>query len=390
MSIEKVEPNGWAELRGLGTGDVLLKINGVDVDSVATLKTMLLAFVNQNLAASSSFASAGHALPSSKSSLAGETQPHQPMTRIVLGTLLLATQASAASGDLKAAAQKPSDAHRDSIVWLSVIAKTSMTTEGDAPQQLKAALQAQDKETKSEAIGTIVDPSGLVVTSLASIDKGSVVDGKTVNTPMGPIKLKSNTEIKEVKVIMPDGTEIPGDLVMKDVDLGLGFVKVRTDSKEAQGVTFQSINLADSSRGAMLDDCIGLGRLDENLNREASIITTEITGITTKPRTFYRVMTDATGGPIFLSTGKLLGISVMRQPRSDLGDGSMQMTPVVPPPQMWRKSPSRPNQRKPSPRRRRRRRPERKKRGSPRKRSRKPRQFPKRRPKVRARIRRGR
>ena len=122
---------------------------------------------------------------------------------------------------------------------------------------------------------------------------------------------------------------LPGDLVMKDVDLGLGFVKVRTDSKEAQGVTFQSINLADSSRGAMLDDCIGLGRLDENLNREASIITTEITGITTKPRTFYRVMTDATGCPIFLSTGKLLGISVMRQPRADLGDGSMQMTPVV-------------------------------------------------------------
>jgi Trypsin-like peptidase domain len=251
------------------------------------------------------------------------------MTRIVLGTLLLATQALAASGELKAAAQKLSDAHRDSIVWLSVIAKTSMTTEGDAPQQLKAALQAQDKETKSEAIGTVVDPSGLVVTSLASIDKGSVVDGKTINTPMGPIKLKSNTEIKEVKVIMPDGTELPGDLVMKDVDLGLGFVKVRTDSKEAQGVTFQSINLADSARGAMLDDCIGLGRLDENLNREASIITTEITGITTKPRTFYRVMTDATGCPIFLSTGKLLGISVMRQPRSDLGDGSMQMTPVV-------------------------------------------------------------
>jgi hypothetical protein len=251
------------------------------------------------------------------------------MTRIVLGTLVLATQALAASGELKAAAQKLSDAHRDSIVWLSVIAKTSMTTEGDAPQQLKAALQAQDKETKSEAIGTIVDPSGLVVTSLASIDKGSVVDGKTVNTPMGPIKLKSTTEIKEVKVIMPDGTELPGDLVMKDVDLGLGFVKVRTDSKEAQGVTFHSINLADSSRGAMLDDCIGLGRLDENLNREASIITTEITGITTKPRTFYRVMTDTTGCPVFLSTGKLLGISVMRQPRSDLGDGSMQMTPVV-------------------------------------------------------------
>lgn len=251
------------------------------------------------------------------------------MKNILISSILLATPALAANGELKAAAQKLSEAHKDSIVWLSVIAKTSMTTDGDAPAQIKAALQGQDKETKSEATGTVVDASGLIVTSLAAIDKGSVVDGKTVNTPMGPIKLRSTTEIKEVKIIMPDGTEIPGDLVMKDADLGLGFVKVRSDSKEAQGVTFHSIDLNDSAPGAMLDDCIGLGRLDENLNREPSIITSEISGITTKPRTFYRVMTDATGCPIFLSTGKLLGISVMRQPRGDIDGGAMQMSPVV-------------------------------------------------------------
>jgi len=251
------------------------------------------------------------------------------MKRLLLSTLLLATPALAANGELKAAAQKLSEAHKDSIVWLSVIAKTSMSVDGDAPQQIKAALAGQDKETKSEATGTVVDASGLIVTSLAAIDRGSVVDGKTINTPSGPIKLKSTTEIKEVKIIMPDGTEIPGDLVMKDPDLGLGFIKVRGDSKEAQGVTFHSIDLADSAPGTMLDDCIGLGRLDENLNREASIITTEISGITTKPRTFYRVMTDATGCPIFLSSGKLLGISVMRKPRGDIEGGAMQLSPVV-------------------------------------------------------------
>lgn len=44
VSIEKVESNGWAALGGLGTGDVLLKINGTDMDSIATLKTTLLGF----------------------------------------------------------------------------------------------------------------------------------------------------------------------------------------------------------------------------------------------------------------------------------------------------------------------------------------------------------
>ncbi len=252
------------------------------------------------------------------------------MIRSLISLLALSSvPVFAASGELKAAAQKLSETHRDAVVWISVIAKTSMTADGDAPQQIKAALQGQDKETKSEATGTVVDASGLIVTSLAAIDRGSVVDGKTINTPMGPIKIKSATEIKEVKVIMPDGTEIPGDLVMKDADLGLGFIRVRADSKEAQGIAFKSIDLADSSPGTLLDDCIGLGRLDDNLNREASVVTSEITGITTKPRTFYRVMTDATGTPVFLSSGKLLGISVVRQPRGNIEGGSVQMSPVV-------------------------------------------------------------
>ncbi len=250
---------------------------------------------------------------------------------LLLATALSTTMSSlfAASGEMKAAAQKLSAEQGEAVVWLSVIAKTSMSVDGDAPAQIKAALAGQDKESRSEAIGTIIDPSGLIVTSLSSMDKGSMVDGKTVNTPMGPIKLKSVSEIKEVKVIMPDGTEIPADLVMKDADLGLGFIKVRKDSKEAQGVIFKAVNLADSAKGGLLDDCIGLGRLDENLNREASVITSEISGITTKPRTFYRVMTDTTGCPMFLSSGKLLGISVIRQSSGNLEDGQMQVSPVI-------------------------------------------------------------
>ena len=249
----------------------------------------------------------------------------------LLATALASTVSSlcAASGEMKATGQKLSAEHGESVVWLSVIAKTSMSVDGDAPAQVKASLAGQDKESRSEALGTIVDASGLIVTSLSSVDRSSMVDGKTVNTPMGPIKLKAVSEIKEVKVIMPDGTEIPADLVMKDTDLGLGFIKIRKDSKEAQGVTFKTVDLANSATGGLLDDCIGLGRLAENLNREASVITSEISGITTKPRTFYRVMTDTTGCPVFLSTGKLLGISVVRQSGGSLDSNEMKMSPVI-------------------------------------------------------------
>jgi len=251
-------------------------------------------------------------------------------TLILLAAVLTAGSSWAASGELQASARTLVAAHQDAVVWLSVIAKTTISTEGDAPAQVKAALSGMDnKEAKSEATGTIIDAGGLIVTALASIDKSSVVDGKTVDTPMGTVTLKASSEIKEIKVIMPDGTEIPADLVLKDADLGLGFVRVRADSKEAKGVTFKAVDLKDSAQGALLDDCVALGRLDENMNREASVVTTEISGITTKPRTFYRVLTDSVGCPVFLTSGKLLGLTTVRKQADRSGGTEVRVAPVV-------------------------------------------------------------
>ena len=246
---------------------------------------------------------------------------------IVASTTLLG---HAAPAELRESARKTMDAHKDAIVWLSVVAKTTMSVDGDAPEQLKAALAGQDKEEKRETLGTVIDQGGLIVTALGGMDQSSLVDGKTVNTPMGEIKLKASSEIKEIKVITADGSEIPADLVLKDEDLGLAFIKVRMDSDEAKGVEFSAIDLTDSSKGGLLDDCISLGRVDESLNREASVQTTEISAITTRPRTFYQVNLNSVGTPVFLADGKLLGVSVVRNPKGGAASsGKMQLSPVV-------------------------------------------------------------
>lgn len=252
------------------------------------------------------------------------------MIRPIVSTLLASISlAAAANNELKASAQKLFDSHKDSVVWISVIAKTSMSSDGEAPAQIKAALAGQEKEEKSEVTGTIIDESGLIVTALGNLDKSSIVDGQTVNTPMGAIKLKAKSEIKEVKILMPDGSEIPADLVLKDGDLGLAFIKIRTESEEAKGVKFSAVDLRNSEPGKILDDCIALSRLDESLSREPSMASTEITGVTTKPRVFYRAEVGAIGCPIFLSNGKLLGISVLRKPKNGAGNGQIQLSPVI-------------------------------------------------------------
>ena len=237
--------------------------------------------------------------------------------------------AHAAPADLRDAALKIHETHQNAVVWLSVIAKTSMSVDGDAPEQIKAQLAGQERETTNQTTATFISTDGLLVAALPQLDQSSVVDGRTVQTPMGPIKIKSESQIQEIQVIMPDGTEVPADLVLKDPDLGLAFIRVRMDSEEAEGIEIHAIDLANSAEGSMLADCIGIGRLDENFNRDPSVITTEITGITRRPRTFYRVMTDSVGCPIFLADGKLLGISIVRRPSGDSQGGNIQLSPAV-------------------------------------------------------------
>jgi hypothetical protein len=251
------------------------------------------------------------------------------MIRLLTAALLSTSGlAPAASGELHATATKLHENHRDAVVWLSVIAKVSMSADGDAPAQVKAQLAGQERETTTETTGTFIDKNGLLVTALAQLDQSSMVDGKTVNTPMGPVKLKARSEIKEIKAIMPDGTEVPADLVLKDADLGLGFVKLRMDSDEADGIEIHAIDVAAAGEGKLLDDCVALGRLDDSLQREPSVMTSEISGIVTRPRKFYRVQTDSIGCPVFLGDGKLLGISVVRKPSGDLGQNT-KISPVI-------------------------------------------------------------
>lgn len=251
------------------------------------------------------------------------------MIRILTAALISTSGlAMAATGELHATATKLYENHSESVVWLSVIAKVSMSADGDAPPQLKSQLAGQEQETTTETTATFIDESGLLVTALAQLDQSSMVDGKTVNTPMGAIKLKAKSEIKEIKAIMPDGTEIPADLVLKDPDLGLGFIKLRMDSDEADGVEIHAIDFTDSGEGRLLDDCIALGRLDDSLQREASVMTAEISGIVTRPRKFYRVRTDSIGCPVFLGDGKLLGLSVVRKPAGDIGQNT-KLSPVI-------------------------------------------------------------
>jgi len=225
----------------------------------------------------------------------------QIYTLAALGLLTFTAQADEA---LSAAAKKIFTEKQDCVLWISAVAKTTFSAEGSSD----SAMNFPDQENKMEALGTVIDPEGLLVASLSQIDPSRNFSGRVVRG----VKMEATSTLKEVKVTLADGTEIPAVVVMKDTDLDLAFLRIKLDSKEARGVTLKAVDLKLSGTGNIMDRTVTITRMDEVLNRVAAVNTGEINMITKKPRVFLRAGGGVGGCPTFLLDGKLLGITTAR------------------------------------------------------------------------------
>ena len=161
----------------------------------------------------------------------------------LIGLLTLNLHPALAEDASQAAARKLLAEKGDSVVWLSAVMKISMTAAGgsDSPMNIP------DRERKVEALATLID-SGLLVTAMSQVDPSREMEGREFNTAKGPVRFDVSVTLKEVKVVLQDGTEIPAEQVMKDADLDLAFFRVKADSKEAKGVTFKTLDLKDDAK----------------------------------------------------------------------------------------------------------------------------------------------
>lgn len=220
-------------------------------------------------------------------------------TFLTAAVLLAAPFVIAADGPLKDKALALSAAHKDSVLFLSAVVEIEVTA-GDSP--------SKKEERKVELIGTVIGADGLIVVPLSTLDVASAVDGRMVNGPKGPVKLSAKGTTKEVKILMPDGTEVEAKVAFKDPDLDLAFIR----PEKPDAVKLTPVKIADSAPMGLLDEVIILGRLGKDLNREPVVLTNEVISIVTKPRTFAKVGGQSLGMPVFNKDGKFVGIGINR------------------------------------------------------------------------------
>ncbi|MFB3895191.1 MAG: serine protease [bacterium] len=171
--------------------------------------------------------------------------------------------------------------------------------------------ESSGDESKSEAIGTVIDPSGLVVMSLFATDPRS----RFMELMAGgddEEQYKIQSDITDVKIVLADGTEIPSKIVLRDKDLDLAFI--RPIEKPAKPLT--AIDLAQSKSVAILDSIVVLSRLGKVANRVPAVAIDMIQAVVEKPRTFYipggKADSGDLGAPAFAIDGKVAGIILLR------------------------------------------------------------------------------
>jgi hypothetical protein len=163
----------------------------------------------------------------------------------------------------------------------------------------------RSSESRQEITGTVVDPSGLIVVALSACDPAEMY--RRISDDY-----KIDVEVSDIKILLDDGSEVPGEIVLRDKDFDLAFVR----PKVKPATRMAAVDLTRSGTAQVLDDVITLTRLNKAASRAYAASVEHIAAVIQKPRTFYvpdsSMSTTALGSPAFLPDGRILGIFVMR------------------------------------------------------------------------------
>ncbi len=212
----------------------------------------------------------------------------------VLGLALLAAPAFADDAS-RAKAKEVFEKNKDAVVWVSATVKLEATAGG----------RTQNQEAKVQALGTVVDPSGLVVVSFSKIDPAVNANGSKLNVGGQVVTVSAKSEFVDVKINTPEGKEVNAKIVLTDPDMDLAFVKPTDDQK----LNMKSISLDKTPKVEVLDEIVFPGRMEKQLDQTPAVAVGEVSSIVKSPTTLY-ITGKFLGGPVLAMDGTCIGITV--------------------------------------------------------------------------------
>jgi hypothetical protein len=229
----------------------------------------------------------------------------------------LAAACPALSAEATARQREVAAKFKDAVIRAKVVLKMRGTYEGES----------HEEEQTTETTATVIDPSGLAVASLTSVDPAYALQAMSQGTE----DTKYEAEVTDLKMRFPDGKEVPAKVVLRDKDLDLAVIR---PAEKLTGPV-PAIDLSNSAKPEVLDEVLILDRLGEVANQVAAVSLDRIEAVVDKPRTFYIAglfskITGTPGCPVLSSDGKMIGVVVIRMlPRSGASSRKDRVLPMI-------------------------------------------------------------
>jgi hypothetical protein len=163
---------------------------------------------------------------------------------------------------------------------------------------LKLVTKIGEFENASERIGTLIDPSGVVMT-----------------TGLGSARGGAKVTLVSARVVFPgDEKEYDAILGAFDSRLGLAFFRI----KDTTGRAIAAVNPSDAGEVKIGDELFGVSRLEDGFDYAPFYGTVEIVGQVKKPRDMWLPAGGwALASPLFTGAGKFAGVMIQQQGVSD-------------------------------------------------------------------------
>jgi hypothetical protein len=225
---------------------------------------------------------------------------------VLAWALCAAMAGEAAEARTLAAAKQRLEQHRAAVVTVKLV--------------LKIKFNNQEREGKMEISGTVLGADGLTLISATATDAGEML---SLNMPQRMGKVEA--EVKEVALLLEDGTEVEAAVVLKDKDLDFSFLKPR-----AEGRKFEYLALAAGGPApAALQEIFVLNRLGRFANRQPVARFGMVDAMVKGPRVFYSCNGDASQGNLgciaFNGEGAPVGVFSMRLAKEAAIEGGINL-----------------------------------------------------------------
>lgn len=229
----------------------------------------------------------------------------------VLMLLAMAISLTGTAADVSEQGRTVFENNKDAVVTVRVVASMSFG--------------GSEHESEQEGNATLLNEDGLAVLALSAIDPMQLAAG------YGASMDDMTSHIVSLHIIFGDGTEKAAEVVLRDKELDLAFIRLI----EKPDTPLAHVTLDNPGHPKVLDELVCIMQYGRIARRTHAAFIDRVEMVVKKPRLFY-TMGDSRSrqlvcSPVFTLAGEFTGIGVMRWSSGSNGSEADDMMVIIVP-----------------------------------------------------------